>query len=99
MTTFQCARIRASNGCAEVLGAYLREAFADVESAPGCDAFAIEPDQQFAGAWLITASWQSPEALQAFISGEQLASVLSCALQRGWIQAIDCNAAKSRVAA
>lgn len=99
MTTFQRALIRANNGCYEVLGAYLDEAFAQVSAIAGCISFAVEVDPESSATWLLTASWESTEAMQGFIGGEQLAQVLSHALQQGWVREINCNAAQGRTAA
>ncbi|WP_417662269.1 hypothetical protein [Pseudomonas sp.] len=99
MTTYQRALIRANNGCDEMLGAYLCQAFDQASSIAGCTAFAIEVDPQFSASWQLSASWESTEAMQAFIGGEQLAQVLSHALQQGWIREINCNVPYSRAAA
>ncbi|WP_339516699.1 hypothetical protein [Pseudomonas sp. RL_15y_Pfl2_60] len=92
MTTYQRALIRANNGCNEVLGAYLCEALDDVSSMVGCRAFTVEADPRLSASWMLSATWESPEAMRAFTGSEQLAQVLSHALQQGWIQEINCNA-------
>ncbi|MFI8483138.1 hypothetical protein ACIGCM_21495 [Pseudomonas sp. NPDC078700] len=99
MTTYQRALIRANNGCDEALGAYLCEAFADASSMVGCRAFAIEAEVPYSASWLLSATWDSPDAMHAFISSEHLSQVLSHALRQGWIREIDCNAVQSRAAA